>query len=225
MGTTSKSSIPYYLIFEFIFIFFVLPITVLKQWVPVSFSILPLYLIALFAVTWFIKTKQIPIKRIWCGKNGINNKAVLISVALRLIVVSILVFSVVYIFYPEKLFNFPLQHPLIWVLVLLLYPPLSVLPQEIVYRAFFFERYKYIFKTKKFMIIANIFMFSFMHIVFENTFVIVATLIGGYFFATTYSRTNSIRWVLFEHSLYGYVIFTFGLGEFFLLGMSQTLLS
>jgi drug/metabolite transporter (DMT)-like permease len=36
----------------------------------------------------------------------------------------------------DLLFNLPRQRPLAWALVLVLYPPLSALPQELVFRAF-----------------------------------------------------------------------------------------
>jgi len=135
-----------------------------------------------------------------------------------------LTWLVVYVFYPEKLFILPIENPVIWLLIIFVYPPLSVIPQEFLYRSFFFARYSALFPGKHAMVIASTLFFVFMHIVFSNVIVILATLIGGYFFADTYSRTRSLRIVCFEHSLYGYVIFTFGLGEFFVFGVAKSLL-
>jgi hypothetical protein len=115
-----------------------------------------------------------------------------------------------------------MEHPVVWLLIIVLYPPLSVVPQEILYRLFFFARYAGLFPAKNTMLIANTLCFVFMHIVFGNAIAIVATLIGGYFFADTYSRTQSLRLVSLEHSLYGIMIFTFGLGEFFVFGVAKS---
>jgi hypothetical protein len=41
------------------------------------------------------------------------------------------------------------------------------------------------------------------------------TLIGGWFFAETYARTRSMRLVWLEHALYGCLVFTIGLGDYF----------
>jgi CAAX protease family protein len=42
------------------------------------------------------------------------------------------------------------------------------------------------------------------------------TQVGGWFFAQTYWRTQSMRLVCLEHTLYGSLIFSVGLGVFFL---------
>jgi uncharacterized protein len=44
------------------------------------------------------------------------------------------------------------------------------------------------------------------------------TLIGGVLFANDYSRHRSLTLTCFEHSLYGCLIFTVGLGRFFYTG-------
>ena len=41
-----------------------------------------------------------------------------------------------WLFEPERLFAFVRQRPLVWALVIILYPVLSVYPQGIVYRVF-----------------------------------------------------------------------------------------
>ena len=46
---------------------------------------------------------------------------------------------------PQALFLFPKENFKLWIIVMALYPVLSVIPQEFVYRVFFFQRYKTIF--------------------------------------------------------------------------------
>ena len=54
-----------------------------------------------------------------------------------------------------------------------------------------------------------------MHIVFMNPVAVLLSLVGGFLFSATYSKTKSLLWVSVEHSLYGMLIFTLGLGKFF----------
>jgi membrane protease YdiL (CAAX protease family) len=96
---------------------------------------------------------------------------------------------------------------------------LSVYPQELLYRAFFVRRYRHLFPRKEFLLLASALVFAWMHLIFRNPFAVVLTLVGGLFFTHTYIRTRSLRLVCLEHALYGNLIFTIGLGEFFTQGM------
>jgi hypothetical protein len=58
--------------------------------------------------------------------------------------------------------------------------------------------------------------FAWLHVIFRNPLAIALTLVGGWFFTQTYGRTQSMRLVCLEHTLYGSLIFSVGLGEFFL---------
>ncbi len=147
------------------------------------------------------------------------------KILLRFAVVATAGWLFVSIFYPEKLFNFPLQHTGPWLWLIVLYPVLSVYPQEILYRAFFFTRYKSLFADRRMLVLASAALFGGMHIVFDNIHAIWITLIGGYLFADTYSRSHSLRMVFLEHTLYGNFILTIGLGEFFLYGERGSLLN
>jgi membrane protease YdiL (CAAX protease family) len=210
------------LITELGVLFLFIPFAVFRHWLPVPLVIIPVYIIAVYAAIW-LRGNSRQRSWYWSGDNGGNEKTALKIVALRLPFVILLAWWVVYTFYPERMFVFPVEHPFMWLLFLLLYPPLSVYPQEILYRTFFFQRYAAIFPDKTLMIIASMLFFAFMHIVFGNGIVILSTLIGGYFFADTYSRTQSLRLVCLEHALYGYVVFTVGLGDFFMFGDMKSL--
>jgi uncharacterized protein len=122
------------------------------------------------------------------------------------------------LFRPEALFALIHNHLRIWVLVMFAYPLLSVFPQELIYRAFFFERYRPLFGSGGAMVFASATVFSFAHIVFHNWPAVVLTFIGGWLFARTYQRTASLLAVCIEHTLYGCAIFTVGYGEFFFEG-------
>lgn len=116
---------------------------------------------------------------------------------------------------PDALFSLAFLHPKIWLLVMFAYPIVSVFPQELIYRVFFFERYRPLFGRGAGMITASAAVFSFGHVVFHNWPAVVLTFIGGWLFAKTYQRTASLQLVAAEHALYGCAVFTIGYGEFF----------
>ena len=117
--------------------------------------------------------------------------------------------------YPEKLFGFMLQKPYVWAAVMLLYPLLSVIPQEIIFRRFFFDRYPGLFPKPWHMVLASGFTFGFAHILFHNWVAPLLCAIGGMYFAKTYQKRPSLALVVVEHALYGCFLFTLGLGHYF----------
>lgn len=116
---------------------------------------------------------------------------------------------------PEKFLSFPRQRPEFWALVMVLYPLLSVIPQEFIYRTFIFKRYAPLLPTQNLAIMLSAVAFSWMHIVLHNWIAITFTLIGGFMFATTYSKRRSLALACVEHALYGCFVFTIGLGWYF----------
>jgi membrane protease YdiL (CAAX protease family) len=133
-------------------------------------------------------------------------------------VVAILVAAGVYFLAPQRLFNFMRRAPAFWAIVMCLYPVLSVYPQGIIYRAFFFERYRGLFPNSVALITASAIAFSFAHIIFRNPIALSFTLVGGLLFAWRYVATGSLFTSAFEHALYGCWMFTIGLGEYFYKG-------
>jgi len=119
------------------------------------------------------------------------------------------------LFAPELLFSFLKQRPAFWALVMVLYPLLSVFPQEILYRAFFFHRYKPLFGSGWMMIIASALAFGFVHIIFSNWLAVGLCVIGGVLFSLTYHQSSSLLLTCLEHAIFGNFIFTIGLGQFF----------
>lgn len=113
----------------------------------------------------------------------------------------------------EELFIVPRNKPLMWVIILFVYSFLSVYPQELLYRTFFFQRYKSILKNENLFIVLNAIIFSLGHIFFKNGLVIILTFLGGLLFAITYSKTKSTLLVSIEHAIYGCWLFTVGMGS------------
>jgi membrane protease YdiL (CAAX protease family) len=122
---------------------------------------------------------------------------------------------------PGSYLGFPKRAPRLWLIIMVLYPLVSVVAQEVIYRVFFFHRYKPLFGNQAaLMIFANGVLFAFGHIMFRNWISVWVSLAGGLLFAWRYHRTGSFWAVFLEHSLYGNLIFTAGLGQFFFTGFS-----
>jgi membrane protease YdiL (CAAX protease family) len=98
---------------------------------------------------------------------------------------------------------------------MIFYPIWSAFPQELIYRSWFFHRYRDLVKKEWVLIGMNALLFSFGHIIFENLLAIILTFIGGILFALTYKKSNSLMVVFIEHMLYGNWIFTLGIGQYF----------
>jgi Type II CAAX prenyl endopeptidase Rce1-like len=96
---------------------------------------------------------------------------------------------------------------------MLLYPVLLVYPQGLIYRAFFFERYR-LLPHPEVLIVMSAVAFSFAHIIFRNPIAVSFTLVGGILFPWRHAHTGSLFTCAFEHALYGCWMSTIGLGEF-----------
>jgi uncharacterized protein len=116
---------------------------------------------------------------------------------------------------PTSLFNLPFNNSLMWVSIMLLYPPMSILPQEVICRSFFFRRYEPLLPNPAHIRVASALAFGWMHFIMMNWVAVVFSAIGGVMFADTYGRTRSLKAVCFEHTLYGCYVFTVGLGYYF----------
>ena len=133
-------------------------------------------------------------------------------ILLSFFIIAIVTATYVYIVDANKLFCVPRTNTRLWVRILFVYTFLSVWPQEIIYRTFFFERYGHLFKNERLAIIINAVVFSLAHILLQSTLVIVLTFIGGLLFGYTYVKARSTTLVSIEHALYGNWLFTVGMG-------------
>ena len=86
------------------------------------------------------------------------------------------------------------------------------------YRSFLFHRYARILPTDGARIAASAITFGLAHVIFPNWIAIVMTAAGGLLCAWDYARHRSLRVTGVEHSLYGRLIFTVGVGRFFYTG-------
>lgn len=130
-------------------------------------------------------------------------------------------FAVIFLFAPDQLFNILRQQPAMILVIVTLYPVLSALPQELVYRPLFFRRYGMLLPGVKQAIVLNAALFSAAHLMYWSWVVAVMTFFGGLIFAKTYEVKGSFALSVLLHSIAGNLIFIIGLGIYFYSGNVQ----
>jgi uncharacterized protein len=138
-----------------------------------------------------------------------------LRILLRDVPLLLLLGLAVWRFSPTTLFSFVKSAPRLWLLVMILYPVFSVYPQELLYRAYFFHRFKPIFGSDAGMIIASALLFGFVHIIFGSWISVSLAAVGGVLFGLTYRKSGSLLPTCLEHALFGDFIFTIGIGRYF----------
>ena len=123
-------------------------------------------------------------------------------------------------YHPGWFLAFPRDRPDTYRKIMLLYPLMSVLAQELVYRTFFFHRYGALFGGAWWLAIGlNGILFGLGHIVIGTELAVFGTMATGALFAYRYAMTRSFWAVFLEHTLWGALVFTVGLGQFFFTGV------
>ncbi len=127
-----------------------------------------------------------------------------------------------YFVLPSKFLAFPAANPSVWAIVMILYPLLLVLPQELLFRCFFFHRYRPLFDGRPgFFIFLNALSFGLSHLFYANWVAPVLSFVGGLLFAWRYQSSRSLMVVTVEHAIWGNFLFTTGIGWFFYSGAIQ----
>jgi hypothetical protein len=125
-------------------------------------------------------------------------------------------------YHPSWFLEFPTNRPETYARIMIAYPIFSVAAQELLYRSFFFHRYGPLFGSQMWLVvIVNGLLFGYAHIVMGSAFAIAATALGGFILAARYAVTRSFWAVFIEHTLWGWLVFTIGLGRYFFTGVSN----
>ena len=123
--------------------------------------------------------------------------------------------GLVYYLLPGKLLSIPRSMPGLWLLILLLYPLFSALPQELIFRVLFVERYGVLFPNRVWLVGANAACFGLAHVFYGNWIAPLLSTLGGLVFAWAYVYRRSFPYAVLLHAVAGQIIFTSGLGIFF----------
>jgi uncharacterized protein len=153
----------------------------------------------------------------WRG--GALTRPILIRILVRTLVAGLVLVGFTRWAFPSLFLRFPREQPGVWLMVMLLYPVLSALPQEFMFRTFLFQRYRVLFSSERSLALASVVVFAWAHVFFGNPVAPALTLVGGWLFTNTYRRSEgSLLAATLEHALLGNLVFTAGLGWFFYRG-------
>jgi membrane protease YdiL (CAAX protease family) len=197
-----------YKLTEFFILFIAFPIIITIDF-PIWIKLIMGSLGFCYVTYLLLKVERLQIKI----KTVIKWKSFWISTLLKFLFIVIV--TVLYVWFTDKiqLFNVVKSKPLLWVVILFVYSIFSVYPQEIIYRTFFFKRYRSLIRNEYVFIFINALVFSLGHIFFSNFLVMILTFFGGLLFAFTFSKTKSTVLVSIEHAIYGCWLFTVGMGS------------
>jgi membrane protease YdiL (CAAX protease family) len=183
-----------------------------------------LWAAALYCLIVLVRDPTFNRRQLW---NAAPLRAQLPQILGLFLLASAIVTLLIRLYAPSLLLILVRTQPRLWATILIGYPILSVYPQALVYRAFFFHRYRPLLENgfsvvaldartrSAIMILVSAATFALMHIVFRNWIAVALTFPGGILFALRYCNTRSLAASSLEHALYGCFLFTIGLGQFF----------
>jgi len=195
-----------YTVLELAVLFVLLPVFYWLDWIPVH-KIIPLLALFLYCSIVLVRKGEITARDFsWKGNwSLVIIRFVLAGAAILLYILWFTDYNV----WADFDSNRKLLH------MVLMYPLLSALPQELIFRKFFLYRYASLIPNSRSMIVVNAVFFSFAHIYFSSPLVLIFTFLGGLIFSMTYLKSKSLLVVTIEHTLYGLLILTSGLSDVF----------
>ena len=180
-----------------------------------SFPVIPVLWLAMAPIAvWLVRRRgYTPLAVLGIGKAAITERR-LAWTLVRVLPAMLAMVALLHHIHPDWLFSFVSSHPKFWLLVMFAYPVLSVVPQGVIYRAFFRERYAALFPNPAVRTLVAAACFSFCHVFFLNVWALLLTFVGGVLFWRTYEKTGSLLLANIEHAVYGDLVFTIGYGGF-----------
>ncbi len=174
--------------------------------------VLPLlWMAALPAAFYLVKCRRWSVREL---VGGVPERQQLAGMVLRFVSAAFILSVGILLIEPGGFMLLPRRDPRLWALVMVFYPVLSVVPQGILYRALFRERYAVLFRSETSRMLVAAAVFSLAHLVFANGWAVGLTLVGGFLINRTYRKSGSMLAANIEHAVYGQLAFTTGWGFF-----------
>ena len=202
---------------EFLLIYVVAPV-VMAVFLPAKWMFPALFLITIAGIFLLVATPGFrwrELLRGWRLAFAPANLALMLAFALVAAFASYLILRATR---PEALFSLIRHRPLLMAMIFALYPWLSALPQEILYRVLFFRRYASLMPGPRAAILINAALFSFAHLMYWSWIVAILTFAGGIMFAWVYEAQGNFVLAFLLHAIAGWVLFAFGMGLYFYAG-------
>lgn len=198
---------------EFFLVFWFLPWTLFLFREEVAFYAVPIVIVISAFCARLLYSKGV-LQKHWHRMKKIR-RTELTPLILPFLLITFSLIVVTLAFIPDKFLHLPFEQPNKWLLLLLLYPIISVIPQEIIFRTFFFHRYKKIIQKKNHRAVLGSVSFGFAHLIYGNWIAVLLSFLGSLLFSFRFIQSKSTAVVVIEHSLLGLCIFTIGLGQYF----------
>jgi membrane protease YdiL (CAAX protease family) len=200
-------------------LFFIMPFTLYWFRHLLAFKLMPvLLLLALGCIIYLISDKTFDRSVLWNTRDFLSH--------IKQILMAFMCFSIflglfTYLVYEDRFFVFPIDKPNAALIFMLMYPLLGALPQEIIFKCFFFHRYRSVFPGPLSLIILNGLSFGLFHLWYANIIAPIFSIFAGMILAYRYLKTKSLLAISIEHSLMGIFLYIVGLGWFFYSGSIQ----
>ena len=203
----------YMLILEFMALFVAAPVAVAVV-LPARAMFPALMAMTLVGIILLHRSKGFHWSGLWQGWSAVRPLPVFIFACITLVAGLVVTWLAV----PEAFLRLPRANPGLWVMVMLAYPLLSALPQELVFRPLFFHRYAAILPAGRGALVLNAALFALAHLMYWHWIVALLTFAGGLVFARAYRDRGSFPLAVILHGLAGDILFTLGAGTLFFSG-------
>lgn len=210
MASTSKQHNRFYLAVELGLLYIGLPVLLYSQRHILDEYLIPILMLlatGCIGVLWW--DRHFECKRLWNPEAFFRHAGRTFQ---RFVPGAVIVGGLLALLRPDLLLSLPRSYPDVWIVIMVTYPVLSVYPQEIIFRAFFFHRYDALFPSEWGKVTASGVVFGIAHIIFANWVAPVMTAGMGVLFGVTYARSRSTLQATLEHGLWGCYAFTVGIG-------------
>ncbi|MDH5598845.1 MAG: CPBP family intramembrane metalloprotease [Cyclobacteriaceae bacterium] len=194
------------LIAELSLFFIGLPMLYRFDFLPGFWKLIPLLLFFSYCLITLTNAKKISVE-------DLKLKEIKRTNWLKLFFFPFMLFTTLIILSPDNIFA-DFDNPRV-LIAIITYPLLSSLPQEIIYRKFFYFRYSDLIKNKYLLIGLNAILFSIAHIYFQNYIALILTFLGAIAFSFTYLKSRSLIFVSIEHSMYGLALLCSDMNQYF----------
>ncbi len=198
-----------YLILEFVFFYVFVPF-IADRFLDGWYKIFPLIGIAVIFLFFLLKDPGFDRSILYRLERWYLKKSVS-----RVVVITILLVWFTWWVFPDLFLRYPVKHFKSYLLTFFLYPIASVIPQELIYRVYFFHRYERLVPEKYLLMLSNAIIFGLTHLIYDNWVAPIATFLVSWIFIWNYFQTRSLINVSLEHYFYGLIMFTIGFGHFF----------
>lgn len=201
------------LICEFIALFVLAPVAV-AVFLPSRAMFPALMVMTLVGVLLLHQSRNFHWRDLWRGWDAVRPVPVLLFGAVTALAGLLVTLLVV----PESFLRLPRANIGLWLMVMLVYPLLSALPQEVVFRPLFFHRYAAILPKGRGALVLNAALFALAHLMYWHWIVAALTFAGGLVFAWAYRDRGSFPLAVILHGVAGNILFTLGAGTLFFSG-------